>query len=144
MASSSLVDDLKDSLVDALAPEYHRLNPPGDRYHLPGIESFLAVVVVTFLVPFLKKLAENAADKTWSTFFGSNRGQIPDEDLNRSASQLLDVSEAAAVSEAGREGVSEVEQLLHDQNFPVPVQIRVKEIIMREITILHERCQKKK
>lgn len=64
MAAQSVLDDLQDSTVDILAPEYHRLNRPDERQHLASIEAFLSAAAAAFLIPYLAQLAKHAADAT--------------------------------------------------------------------------------
>jgi hypothetical protein len=76
MSAYAIVEDIKDATVDTLAPEYHRLNRTSERQHLPSIEVFLTAVAASFLVPYVKRIAEKAADETWNKavqVFGKNR-----------------------------------------------------------------------
>src|SRR5260370_30225730 len=76
--NETVLDDLKDAIFDILAPEYHRLSTESVKYRLDNIEMFLAGAVGAFFVPYVKKLAEKAAEATWGAFASRRSAKAPD------------------------------------------------------------------
>ncbi len=108
VAKQSLLEDLKDASADILAPEYHRLNLRGQRQILASSELFLSAVAASFLVPYVKRIAEKAADASWNKLVqsvGKTHGyqqlktQIPAE-VEKTVAQARPDEHASALAAA--------------------------------------------
>jgi hypothetical protein len=141
MTTGALIEAIKDACVEDLAAEYHRLNRPDERQHLPSIEWFLGGVAAAFLVPYVKRLAEKAADATWkqlATRLAKNRdystleSQIPGD-----ASTTIENCSDEEHLQATNEAESVLLLFLSEHDIPEDVQSRV--VVRIRETLVHVR-----
>jgi hypothetical protein len=143
LSTDTLMDDLKDAVVDLLAPEYHRLNRPGERQLLPSIEVFLAAVAACFVVPYVKRMAEKAADASWAKLAEQAAKRRSYLELNATvptnASEILglrDVNNAEALAAA-----TEAEDRFLSAH-GIPPDVRSQVIVQLRITVESYRSPK--
>jgi len=134
MNDDTLIEDMKDRILDVIAPEYHRLNSAGVKHYIGTIEVFLGAVATAFLLPYVKKLAELSAQATWDSLSRSGRKSkedvSTDTTLLRRTRVLIERASAADEAEARKLGEQAVRRFLEEQAFPGPIRDQTVETIV--------------
>jgi len=134
MSEDNVIEDIKDTLIDIIGPEYHRLSKPGIRYHLGTIEIFLGAVASAFLLPYLKKLAEKTAEATWNALFqptsGTEKTGISDAVLLQESKSLIQSASESDEAAARSVAQEELRRFLEENKFPGAVQTKVVKSIV--------------
>jgi len=138
MSQYSIVDELKESIIEIFAPEYHRLNLPGERKFLSPVEFelFLSAVVASFLVPFIKKLSEKVAETTWEKFISKSRNKpkpsLPDEEILKNIFQVVIIKTSVEERKIAADvATKEMSKYLDDYGIPREVQDEAQKAISK-------------
>ena len=144
MSIYPIVEDLKDAITDVVSDEYYHRAGGETRHWLEGIELVVGGIVTAFLIPYLKKLAEKAAEATWDAITASpkkvDRSTTCDTEFLSKAESIITIARSDDHRVALKSAVESVRIEMQKNNFSEEVQsLTIQNFVVEIERILHSK-----